>query len=87
MTFCLFPLFLTLFQNIVFILAPEAAVCFHFTPLYLLLALFLSDGEKEAGIACSPCPLVLFVYLLMNYAGISPSRKPVHATARQTVHL
>lgn len=56
-------------------------------PFYLPLALFLSDGEKEVHIAFSPCPLVLFVYLPVNYADISPLRKLVCATARRTVHL
>lgn len=55
---------------------------FHFA-----LARFLSDDEKKAHIVFRPCPLILFIYLLMNYADISPSRKLVHATARQIVHL
>lgn len=55
---------------------------FHFA-----LTPFLSDDEKKAHIVFRPCPLVLFIYLLMNYADISPSRKLVHAPARQIVHL
>lgn len=54
---------------------------------HLALAPSLSDDEGKAHIVFRPCPLVLFVYLLMNYADISPWRKLVHATARQIVHL
>lgn len=55
---------------------------FHFAT-----APFLSDDEKKAHIVFRPCPLGLFIYLLINYVDISPSRKLVHATARQIVHL
>lgn len=51
------------------------------------LALCLSDGKKEECIEFGPCLLVVFVYLLVNYADISPLGELVCCTARCTVHL
>lgn len=78
-----FHVFLSILKYYIHFSTPGCCLLsFHF-----VLAPFLSDDERKAHIVFRPCPLVLFVYLLMNYADISPWRKLVQATARQIVHL